>query len=205
MHISWLGQTCVKLQTKYLDEDVTVVIDPYKPATGEFPRNFSPNLAMLSHGQEGAVSLGQGSFVMDTLGEIEIKQVMVTAWPTADGTSIFKVMAEGLSLAHLGGLKTKPTVESLERLGTIDILMVPVGGEKTYLTAEEAATLVTALEPRIVIPIAYRCDSDPKAAPVTDFIKELGLKPDITDKKVILKKKDLPAEETKLYILEKNV
>jgi hypothetical protein len=40
---------------------------------------------------------------------------------------------------------------------------------------------------------------------VTDFIKELGLKPEITDKKVIVKKKDLPQEDMKLYLLEKNI
>ena len=45
---------------------------------------------------------------------------------------------------------------------------------------------------------------DPKAKPVSDFIKELGLKPEVTDKKIIIKAKDLPQEETKLYILEKN-
>jgi hypothetical protein len=51
--------------------------------------------------------------------------------------------------------------------------------------------------------VAYHCDTDPDAAPVTAFIKELGLKPEATEKKVIIKKKDLPQEETKLIVLEK--
>ena len=37
-----------------------------------------------------------------------------------------------------------------------------------------------------------------------DFMKELGLKPDTIEKKVIIKKKDLPQEEMKLIVLEKN-
>jgi hypothetical protein len=72
------------------------------------------------------------------------------------------------------------------------------------LEPAQAARIVTTIEPRLVIPLAYESDSDPKANPVSAFIKEMGLKPELTDKKLIIKSKDLPQEETKLYILEKN-
>lgn len=205
MHISWLGQTCVKLQTKFHDEDVTVLIDGYKPATGDFPRSFSPQLALYTHGQEDAATVTTEAFIMDTLGECELKEVMVTAIPSTGGTIIFKINAENLSIVHLGNLSKKPEIAELDKLGTVDILMIPVGGNKTYLEPEVAAEIITALEPRIVIPIAYQSDSGTKALPVSAFIKESGMKPEATDKKFIIKKKDLPVEETKLYVLEKNV
>lgn len=208
MHINWLGQTCVKLQTKNLkDEDVVILIDAYRPATGEFPRSFSPQVGLFSHGQDGAVTLSQDPFVLDTLGEIEQKDTMIYALPgpSNSGAVVFKLLSEGLTIAHLGSISQKLNTETIAKLGSPDILFVPVGGEKNgTLDAEDAVATVTALEPRIVIPIAYQCDTDPKAAPVSDFIKHLGLKPEITDKKVIVKKKDLPQEETRLYILEKN-
>lgn len=203
MHISWLGGTCVKLQTKFQDEDVTVLIDAYKPATGEFPRSFSPTLALFSKGSDGAATLSQDPFIMDTLGECELKEVMVTAWPTESGTIIFKLNIEGMSVVHLGALTKKPNMSELENLGHIDALFLPVGGG-AVLSAEDAAALITSLEPRLVFPIAYQCDTDPKAKPVSEFIKESGLKPDTTDKKIIIKKKDLPQEDTKLFILEKS-
>lgn len=202
MHITWLGQTCLKLQTKHLDEDVTILIDAYRPAKGDFPRSFSPNVALFSHGSENAATLSQNPFVLDTLGECEIKGAMITAWPADNGNIIFKINAENIALAHLGKMKKKMEIAELEKLGNIDILCLPVGGGE-YLTPEEAADLVTALEPRIVIPLGYKCDTDPATAPVNAFIKELGLKPEVMDKKVIIKKKDLPQEETKLYVLEK--
>ncbi|MSU75102.1 MAG: hypothetical protein EXS55_01110 [Candidatus Magasanikbacteria bacterium] len=203
MHLSWLGQTAVKLQTKYQDEDVTVIIDGYKPTAGEFPRSFSPTIALFSNGETDAATLSQNPFVLSTLGEIELKEVMVTTWP-AENTIIFKINAEGLAIVHLGRLTKKPTTEDLEKLGHVDIVLLPVGGGQNYLNAEDAAAIVTTLEPRIVIPIAYNCDTDPTAQPLGEFIKELGLKPDVTDKKIIIKKKDLPQEETKLMILEKS-
>lgn len=91
----------------------------------------------------------------------------------------------------------------MEKILSPDILFIPVGGGANYLGAKEAAALATALEPRVIIPMAYHCDTDPDAAPVTAFVKELGLKPEATEKKVIIKKKDLPQEETKLIVLEK--
>ncbi len=204
MHISWLGGTCVKLQTKYQEEDVVVLIDAYRPTKGDFPRSFSPTIALFSTGEEDAATLSQNPFVLSTLGEVELKEVMITTWPAAAGTIVFKINAEGISIVHLGVLNKKLTADEIEKMGSVDILFVPVGDVGRYLNAEDAAALVTALEPRVVVPIAYQCDTDPTAKPVTEFIKELGLKPDSTDKKIILKKKDLPQEETKLMILEKS-
>lgn len=204
MHLSWLGQTCVKLQTKYQDQDVVVVIDAYKPAKGEFPRSFTPDIALFSSGSEGAATLSQNPLVVDTLGEFETKEVMVTVWPGADGKLVFKLNAEGMSIVHLGKMTKKIDPATLEKIGAIDILFVPAGNGKEFLSLEDAAELVTALEPRVVIPMAYHADTDPVAKPLADFIKELGLKPDMIDKKIIVKKKDLPQEDTKLFVLEKS-
>jgi len=203
MHLQWLGQTCVKLQTKNLDEDVVILIDPYRPAKGEFPRYFSPQIGLLSHGTDDAVTLSQNPFVLDTLGECETKGVMVYSLPGGENNLIFKINAEGMNVVHLGKMKKKIENGDLEKIGSVDILFIPVG-DGDYLNPEDAANLVTALEPRIVIPIAHQCDTDSKALPVSAFIKELGLKPEATDKKIIIKQKDLPQEETKLFVLEKN-
>lgn len=205
MHISWLGQTCVKLQTKHLNEDVITIIDPYKPDEGEFPRNLSPQIALFSNGEKNSITLSQNSFILSTLGECEIKEVMITGFPSEGGNIIYKIIAEQLSIVHLGRLKKKPEISEIEKIGSVDILLLPVGNGKEYLSAEDATNLLTAIEPRIVIPIAYQCDSDRNATPISQFIKESGMKPDVTDKKIIIKKKDLPQEDTKLMVLEKNV
>lgn len=205
MHISWLGQTAIKLQTKYLDEDVMAVLDAYKPKTGDFPRSFTPTIALFSNGTDEATTLSGDPFIMDTLGECELKEVMVTAFPSEDGNIIYKINAEQLNLVHLGRLKKQPELADLEKIGSIDVLFIAVGGGKQYMKPEDAANLVTALEPRIVIPMGFKCDSDEDAEPLSAFIKQLGLKPEVTDKKLIIKKKDLPQEDMKLMVLEKNI
>lgn len=205
MHINWLGQTCVKLQTKNLkDEDVIILIDAYKPSSGDFPRSFSPQIALFSHGQNQAATLSQDPFTTDTLGEYEIKDTMIYALPGPDDKIIFKIIAEGITLVHLGCLNKKLSPETIGQLNNPDIVFIPVGNGKNYLNAETATELVATLEPRIVIPIAFKCDTDPKTETINDFLKQIGLKPSNIEKKIIIKKKDLPQEETKLIVLEKS-
>lgn len=208
MHINWLGQTCIKLQTKNLrDEDVVILIDPYKPAKGDFPRSLSPQIALFSQGSDGSITLSQDPYIMDTLGEIEIKDTMIYARPAHKESSqiIFKIISEGITLVHLGNINKKLNTETIAKLDSPDILFVPIGGNKTNsLSVEDVIATITALEPRIIIPIAYYSDTDPDAEKPEEFIKNLGIKPESIEKKFIIKKKDLPQEDTKLYLLEKN-
>ena len=204
MHISWLGQTCIKLQTKNMEEDVVILIDAYRPDSGEFPRSFTPQIAAFSRGLQKSATLSQDPFVLDTLGEVEQKGVMIYSFPGLDGGLVFRINAEGMNLVHLGQLPKKPEDHLMEKIGSPDVLFVPVGDGNKYLDAEAAAALVNELEPRIVIPMAYRCDTDPKAGTVEDFIKETGLTPEKSEGKVIIRKKDLPQEERKLIILNKD-
>lgn len=203
MHISWLGQTCVKLQTKNSDKDVTILIDAYRPKQGEFPRSFSPDVSLYSNGDKDAATLSQDPFVVNSLGEFEVKGAMIYAMPGNDGNIIYKLNAENLTVVHLGRM-TKPLENGdLEKILSPDILVIPVGGAPGYLDPKAAAALATELEPRIIIPVGYKCDTDPDSKPISTFISEMGLKPEVTEKKVIIKKKDLPQDETKLIVLEK--
>lgn len=205
MHINWLGQTCVKLQTKNLkDEDIVILIDPYKPDSGDFPRNFSPDAVLYSKTAKDSVTISDSAFVIEHLGEYEIKDNMIYAIAANNKDMIFKISAEGMNVVHLGNIKEKISEHIIEKLGTPDILFVPVGDTGKTLDPKMAGEMVSMLEPRVVIPIAFKCDTDPKAMPIENFIKETGLKPESVEKKIILKKKDLPQEETKIFVLEKN-
>jgi len=205
MHINWLGQTCVKLQTKNLkDEDTVILIDPYKPDAGEFPRNFSPDAVLYSKTSKDSVTISDSAFVVETLGEYEVKDNMIYAIAANETEMIFKISAEGMNIIHLGNIKEKISEHIIEKLGTPDILFIPVGDAGKTLDPKAAGEVVSMLEPRVVIPIAFKCDTDPKAMPIENFIKATGLKPEIVEKKIIIKKKDLPQEETKIFVLEKN-
>lgn len=204
MHISWLGNTAIKLQAKPLNDEVTVYIDPYKSEKGVMPRSITPDVAVFTRGEEDSITLSGNPFVLGTPGEIDIKGVLVTSVEGHDeNSSMVRIDAEQMSFGHLG-LTKKPLNERQEAvLSGVDILCIPVGHPDGY-DLETAVKIVSELEPKVVIPIAFKSDVDPQAQTPDAFIKELGMAGKVSpEKKIILKKKDLPMEETQLALLVK--
>lgn len=203
MHISWLGSTALKIQSKPTNDDVTVLIDPYKSKNAETPRSLTADIALFSHGEENSITLAGTPFTLSHGGECEIKGVLLTvAAGNEDGETIIRIDTEGLSLAHLGLTNKIPNNDALEAIGSVDILCLPVGGGKGY-DPETAIKVINLIEPRIIIPLAFQSDSDPEAFPIEKFLKQIGLPTDKAEKKVIIKKKDLPVEDMKIFVLEK--
>lgn len=204
MHISWLGGTTVKIVAKPFDEEVVIVIDPYKPAEGSAPRSFSPQVAIFTRGQDDSITLSGEPFVLATPGECDIKGVLITSVGGSEaGQSMVRLDAEGVSLAHLGLVNKPLNQKQREVLSDVDVLFVPVGGVNSY-DSEEAVKAVNDLEARVIIPIAHQSDNDPKAAPVAQFCKAMGVSaPASAENKVIIKKKDLPTEDTSVIVLSK--
>lgn len=203
MHISWLGGTSIKIQTKHADSDVTVLIDPYKAEKGASPRSLTADVVLLTRGSEELITLSGDPFTLDTPGEIDSKGVLVTgvAGHTENGTML-RIDCEGVSMAHLGLVKEPLTSEQLEVLSGVDMVFIPVGN-KNGLDTENAMKTINSLEPRIVIPMAFQSDNDPDASSPDSFIRGLGLQMPAEEKKVIIKKKDLPEEETKVILFGK--
>jgi L-ascorbate metabolism protein UlaG (beta-lactamase superfamily) len=203
MHISWLGSTGFRLQVKPFDKDVTVAIDPYKQKVGTSPRSLAPDIALFTRGEEDGITLSGDPFVLASPGECETHGVLVSAAQGHDPEStVVRVDAEQLSLGHLGCMKKQPTDKQLQLLSGVDILCVPTGNDVCF-DPEQAVKAINAIEPRVVIPMAFKSDNDPKAKSVDDFIKEIGIKADPAEKKVILKKKDLPQEDMQVVLLTK--
>jgi L-ascorbate metabolism protein UlaG (beta-lactamase superfamily) len=89
----------------------------------------------------------------------------------------------------------------VEDLGSIDVLMIPVGGQKA-LNAAQAAEVISLIEPHIVIPMHYSLPGVTiPLDPVSKFLKEMG----VTNAEAIgalkLSKSTLP-EETQIILLE---
>lgn len=69
--------------------------------------------------------------------------------------TIFVLDVDGLRIVHLGDLGHKLNAAQLKKLGTVDVLMVPIGGSYT-LNGSEAKEVVAQIKPRrYVIPMHY--------------------------------------------------
>ncbi|MBD3311387.1 MAG: hypothetical protein GF349_02730 [Candidatus Magasanikbacteria bacterium] len=203
MHFSWHGTTCVKIQTKPFDKDITIVLDPYKPTKGQFPRSLTPDIGLYSRGEKNSITLSGKPFTLSMPGECETKGVLIAASQSPEENKIiFRIDSEQMSVGFLGLLNKEPNDDNLSLLNGVDILIIPVGGKDCY-DAEKAVKVVNTVEPRIVIPIAFKSENDPNFADVDKFLKEIGSKNGKPEKKIIIKKKDLPQDETRVEVLSK--
>lgn len=200
MVISWLGDAGIRLQTK----DVVVLIDPPGTATGLKPTKQAANIVALTQvdGRD-AKSVSGNPFLIDAPGEYERQNVFAygLTLPGDPGRVHWRFEAEELSLGHLGSLNHPIENGDLATLEGVDILFVPVGG-KSVLDAEAAAALISQIEPRIVVPIQFKCPGSTAGyADVAPFLKEMGSKTNQPIDKLKIVKKDLPAEETNVVVL----
>ena len=214
MYITWLGHSCFKIQIKNNGEEVVLVTDPFESGIGLKPPRINADIVTVSHDHfdHNNVSALRGEpFVITSSGEYEVKNVFITGIDSYHDKSegknscpniIYRIEAEGLSLAHLGDLGHILTAEQLEKLEGIDVLMVPVGGRYT-IGDKEAAEVVKQIEPRIVIPMHYKVKGLKVNIETADkFLKEMGVsKPEKVSKLKVVKK-DLPQEETKVVLME---
>ena len=212
MYITWLGQSCFKLQDKIGPDGVTLVTDPYGEEIGLKMPHFEADIVTISHGHHdhnNSGALRGNPFIIDTAGEYETKGVFVEgveSWHDGEegkerGTNIiYRIEMEDISITHLGDLGHILDTKQLEKLEGTDILIIPVGGKYT-INAAKAVEVISQLEPRIVIPMHYKIPGlKADIEGVEKFIKELGIKPR-NEEKLKISKKDLPQEDMELVVL----
>ena len=214
MLIQYLGVSCFKISTKNGNEEVTIVTDPFSAEIGKLPRNLEADILTISrpkhdHHNNAAAAKGEKTFVIDIPGEFEVRGVPVYGIPNSHElkedpdyhkNTLYHFVIEDMNIVHLGGTRMPLTDEQIGELGEVDILLVPVGGGDV-LSPDKAADLVSQLEPRVVIPMHYKdAGLNLKAEGVEKFVKASGLKAENVDK-LKLAKKDLPQDDTKLYVL----
>lgn len=203
MHISWLGSSTIKIQARPVADDVVILLDPYKPEAGDAPRSLTADIVLGTHGEKDMITLSGNPFLLTSPGECEVKGVLITSGQSqTPGETVVRFDTEQLSVGFLGMAKKTLSDVELEVVSGVDVLFVPVGGADCY-DAETAVKVVNEIEPRIIIPIAFHSDNTPKAADVGMFLKAIGLPAEAPQTKVIIKKKDLPIEEMKVIVLEK--
>lgn len=214
MDIIYLGHSSFKIKTK----TATIITDPFDPEmTGlKFPANQA-DIITTSHEHRDhnfVEKISGAKKILTGPGEYEIMGVSVIGLPSfhdkesgaARGkNTIYVFEADGLRVAHLGDLGHKLSDSTIEEMGDIDILMVPVGGEFT-IGPKEAVELVNDIEPFYVMPMHYKVPGlaemfSGKLEPVESFLKESGLQAENLPKFSIKKEDILEDANTKVIVL----
>lgn len=176
MEITWFGGSCVRLKGR----EGVVVADPFPSIAGPTGRGLTADIISFGHADETALSgrgsktrtevtsrqLGvvvptslQSAYVLDSPGEYEVHDIMVTGVRTfrdADrgqsrglGTA-FVYELDGIYAAHLGDVGHVLDQDTIREIGHVDILCLGIGPQ---LGAAHAAEIVTQLDASMVVPL----------------------------------------------------
>jgi len=210
MEITWYGHSCFRITERGM---ATVVTDPYDhQSVGYKELSLKADIITISHDAPGHsfINAVKGAkWHIDGPGEYEIGGVFLTAVPAGkhdqngNGRNMVYVLDyDGITVGHLGDLKTVPTRKDVDAFGKIDVLLVPVGGGES-LSAAKAAEVVNLIEPGIVIPMHYSTkDSKVKLDSLSGFLKQIGMSDHIAPEESLkVTVREIP-EETKVVVLK---
>jgi L-ascorbate metabolism protein UlaG (beta-lactamase superfamily) len=208
MEITWYGLSCFRFSERGLS---TVVTDPYDPEVGLPPLKLKADVLTISHDPNNhyAQAVKGMKKTITGPGEYEIGGVFISAIPMmkkrdgsgSDPSLVCVFDYEGLVVAHLGNLAYVPTQSEIERMGSVDVLLVPVGGEGA-LNPAQAVEVISLIEPSVVIPMRYKVG--PERIPLGDasrFLSEIGISESEKLQSFKVTKSSL-TEETQVILLD---
>lgn len=173
--LTWYGQSCFLLETA---AGTRVMMDPIPKGLGyELPAGLKADAVTISHehGDHNNVGLlvnkprvlrgltadKKGwTRIDEKVKEIAVRTVGVYhddkrgAERGLDAVFLFEV--GGIRIAHLGDLGHALTDEQLSAIGSVDVVLVPVGGVYT-IDGYQATRVIEQLRPRlVVVPMHYK-------------------------------------------------
>ncbi len=213
MDISYLGHSSFKFKGK----TGSVVTDPYDSSIGLKFSKTEADIVTVSHHHSDHDKVSDVSAVRKVVegpGEYEIQGISIIGIPSFHDNkkgeergknTIYVFEIDGLRLCHLGDLGHELPQGIIDDIGTIDILMVPVGGHYT-IGPEEAVKVVQTIEPSIVIPMHFKAEGMNESfndlSDLDVFLKTLA-SPVENLPKLSISKETLSESELKVCVLEK--
>ena len=213
MDITYLGHSSFKIKGK----TGSVITDPYDSAIGlKFTKSEADIVTISHHHSDHDKVEGVEGYkkIVDGPGEYEILGISIIGIPSFHDdkkgeergkNTIYVFELDGLRICHLGDVGHALSQGIIDDIGTVDVLMIPVGGHYT-IGPEQAVSIVQAIEPSIVIPMHFKApgmnESFNDLSELDVFLKTLS-SPVENLPKLSLLKEALSEQELRVCVLEK--
>lgn len=161
MEITYHGANCFKVTSK----NSTIIVDDNLKAVGlkglalagvsaelYTQRLLKPDEQL----SEAIIIDGPGEY---ELNDLTVLGVQTRAYMDKDDektATIYKVINGDHKLLFLGHVQPKLDAKVLDKIGVVDVLFVPVGGNGYTLDAVDATEVVKLLSPKIIVPCHYK-------------------------------------------------
>lgn len=208
MDIQFYGANCVSLQTK----QARVIVDDNLADLGAKSVIKQGDIALFTQAHPQPAQ--EPKIVIDQPGEYEVSGVSIygiAARAHIDeqgkaSTTMYKLIVDDLRILVVGHAYPELTDRQLEKIGMIDVMIIPVGGNGYTLDGIGALKLIKKIEPKLIIPthtedtkLSYPVPQQP----LSEALKALAMEPKEVVSKLRVKSSDL-SSITQLVILEKS-
>ena len=166
MKIKWLGLASFLITS---DSGTRILTDPYETggdlSYGEIRESADIVTVSHEHFDHNNVAAVQGNpQILRKMGEAEVKGIRFKGVGSLHDdvggkergkNTIFWFDVDGVKICHLGDLGHQLSDEQVSEIGSVDVLLVPVGGIFT-IDANVATRLCDRLKPKMIIPMHFR-------------------------------------------------
>lgn len=207
MELQYFGANCVRISTK----KANIIIDDNLESLGLKPQTKPGDIAIFT-GPHAGTDDTDVKLIIDQPGEYEVSDTSVQGVAArahmdeegAKTATMFKIIGDDIRLVALGHVHPDLSDEQLEALGTVDVLVIPVGGNGYTLDGIGALKVIKKIEPKLIVPTHYD-DSAVKypvpQQPLEEVLKVLSMEPSEPVAKLKVKAGDL--ESSQIAILER--
>jgi len=203
LQIRWHGHACWEITN-----DTTLVTDPHDGKSIGIPApSVAGDIVLVSHDHYDHNSVKsvekEGSKIVTDGRKRNILNVEifgVDSFHDEDqgakrGNNImYKFVIDGISFCHLGDLGHQLDEDSLEKIGEVDILFVPIGGTFT-IDDKGAWNVINKIKPKIIVPMHYKIGGlSLPIAGIDTFLYQAKYKVIPVGNEIDIEKEDLPEE-----------
>jgi L-ascorbate metabolism protein UlaG (beta-lactamase superfamily) len=164
LKIRWHGHSCFEIK-----DDITLITDPHDGKSIGIPApNIEGDIIFVSHDHYDhnsvkTVEKTGSKIIRDerkrTISNVEIKGIKTyhdkNFGENRGENIIFKFLIEDISFLHLGDIGHMIENNIAEKIGQVDILFIPVGGNFT-VDYKIAWDIINLINPSIIIPMHYK-------------------------------------------------
>ena len=205
MDITWLGNACFRLSA----DDVVVVTDPFPESVGLRPDMRPATVVTVSHRDPNRsnwkdvpgnpkVFAAPGEYEYRGIGVRGVMTPLPADTPQEDRSVAFAIEIGGVTICHMGSVKSPPTPSQIDELSPVDVLLIPAGGGAT-MGVEQVFQTMQDLSPKIVIPmgdnvpvVAGEAAAQPQG--MEAFVRRMGLDDVSPQPRLVVTNSNLPAD-----------
>ncbi len=209
MEAQFHGANCITIATK----NARITIDDNLVDLGAKSAAKTGDIALFTNPHSDPAGLPR--LIVDLPGEYEVGGILVygiSARGHVDEAgkktaTMYKIVAEDVRILVTGHIYPELSESQLEAIGTVDVMLVPVGGNGYTLDGVGALALIKKVEPKVIIPTHYADGALHFPVPqnaLEEALTAMGMEAAEAVAKLRFKPSDLGGDTTNLVVLERS-